>query len=303
MREILDEQLRKIVAAGPALDLNAHLIMPFSAQVIHEFVGIPAADWDRMRTWSHRIRERRKSYSTASRSELRQYLYELIERKKLCPADDALSGVVRSVGSVGPDEQEEILRSVSGFPLTDFDVIGARIAYGLLFLLGHRRQLKLLLDDRSLIPGAVEEALRLAVPGGSWIPRYALTDIDHANASIHAGDLVVFSMQSANHDPEVFREPGRFDITRTPNPHLAFGHGKFFCLGAHVSRAMLQVAFEGILKRLPGLRLAVPPGEVRLEDRRVTGGLHSLPAIWGLADDRQVPAIWGLAAICRRSGA
>jgi len=280
MREILDEQLRKVIAAGPPLDLKAHLITPFAAQVIYEFVGIPPADREKIQAWSHHIRVRQDTYSTTGRSELRQYIGDLLERKKQCPGQDAISGAVRSVSHARQHEQEDILKEISAFSLADQDVIGARIAYGTLFLLQHQQQLQRLLDDRSLVAGAVEEVLRVAVPGGSWIPRYALDDIDHSTADIRAGDLVVFAMQSANNDAAVFGDPGNFDITRSPNRHLAFGHGKFFCLGAHLSRTMLAVAFDGIFPRLPGLRLAVAAERVQLEDSRVTGGLRSLPVTW-----------------------
>jgi pentalenolactone synthase len=283
MRQVLDSQLHELVTTGTRADLISRLVEPLAARVVFEFAGIPPQDWDWVRQRSYQIRARDARTGTAraedSLSALRRYVRELLELKAHCPGRDALSEAARLAASDSEDT-DVMLDCVSMFNLIDYDVLAARLGYGLLFLLRHRTQLDLMLGDRSLVPGAVEEVLRMAVPGGSWIPRYAGADIDYPGAPIRAGELVVFSMQSANNDPEAFEDPGRLDITRAPNQHMAFGHGKFNCLGAHISRCMLRVAFEGIFERLPRLRLAVSPEEIRLEDRKVTGGLRQLPAAW-----------------------
>jgi cytochrome P450 monooxygenase len=277
MRQILSRKLDELVRDRPPADLISQLVTPFVAQVVFEFVGIPPDDREKLQDWSCQIRARRSTPSTANRSALRHYLRGLLELKAYAPARDALSAAARSAASASKDS-DTILDCISTFNLADYDVLAARLGYGLLFLLGNQAQQELLVNDRSLVPGAVQEILRIAVPGGSWIPRYALADIGYPAAPIQAGDLVVFAMQSANHDPEVFFEPARFDIARTPNQHVAFGRGKFYCLGAHLSVALLQVALDGIFERLPRLRLATE--EICLRDQQVTGGLRTLQATW-----------------------
>lgn len=277
MREILNRQLDELVRDRPPADLIAQLVAPFVAQVVFEFVGIPPEDRDKLQDWSCQSRARRTTPSTVNRSALRHYLRELLELKACAPASDALSGAARSAASA-PKDSDAILDCISTFNLVDYDVLAARLGYGLLFLLRNQAQQELLVSDPLLVQGAVQEILRVAVPGSSWIPRYALADIDYPAAPIRAGDLVVFAMQSANHDPEVFLHPARFDIARTPNQHLAFGRGKFYCLGAHLSVALLHVALDGIFERLPRLRLAAE--EICLKDQQVTGGLQTLQATW-----------------------
>ncbi|GAA0659612.1 hypothetical protein GCM10010193_08150 [Kitasatospora atroaurantiaca] len=144
----------------------------------------------------------------------------------------------------------------------------------------HPGQCQALSRDQALAPGAVEEILRFAVPGGSWIPRYALEGVDFEGVHIRAGDLVVFSFQSANRDESVFADPDRFDITRTPNPQIGFGHGKFHCIGASLARLELLTVIENLPARLPRLHLHEPHTTLPTDDSKITGGLRTLLVAW-----------------------
>jgi len=134
--------------------------------------------------------------------------------------------------------------------------------------------------DPALVAGAVEEILRVAAPGGGGLPRYAQDDIDIAGVTIRSGDAVLLSSVVANRDPAAFPDPDRFDIIRTPNPHLSFGHGPRFCIGASLARVELHAVFTALLHRFPTLELAVPLDQLQLRGDLLTGGLTALPVRW-----------------------
>jgi cytochrome P450 len=134
---------------------------------------------------------------------------------------------------------------------------------------------------------AVEEILRAPAPildarrrGPGGLPRYANTALDVDGETVEAGDLVMLDLRAANTDPAQFAEPGRFVVAREDNPHLAFGHGPHFCLGAPLARVELQVVFGTLFRRFPTLRLAVAPEELRPRTGLLTGGFEELPVAW-----------------------
>src|SRR5437660_2681676 len=134
--------------------------------------------------------------------------------------------------------------------------------------------------DPGLATGAVEEILRMAAPTLGVIARYAVADIEVGGVTIAPGDLVLVSTDADNRDDAAFAEPDRFDIRRTPNQHVAFGHGLRFCIGAGLARVELQTVFSALFQRVPTLRLAVELEELRLRDDTPLGGLTRLPVTW-----------------------
>jgi cytochrome P450 len=132
----------------------------------------------------------------------------------------------------------------------------------MLTLIEHPGERRLLQEDPALIPGAIEEILRFT-PSVLYFRRNATRDTEVRGQTIVAGDKVVLWYVSGNRDEEVFRDPDRFDVRRTPNEHLSFGGGAHFCLGASLSRLETRVAFEELLRRLPDVELAGPVTRVR----------------------------------------
>jgi cytochrome P450 len=143
-------------------------------------------------------------------------------------------------------------------------------------LLSHPSEYRRLLADRSLLPSAVEEMLRWWTPVMNF-RRTAVSDVRLSDVDIRAGDKVVVWFSSANRDPSVFGAPDRFDISRTPNDHLTFGHGPHFCLGAHLARVQLRAMFTAVLDLLGEVSPAGEP--VRLRST-FQNGLKSLPIRW-----------------------
>ena len=151
------------------------------------------------------------------------------------------------------------------------------IGNGALTLLRHPDELQRLRDRPALIGSAIEEVLRYESPAETSSLRFTLEDCEIAGARIPAGEAVLAGILSANRDPAEFPEPDRFDITRAPNRHLAFGVGAHFCLGAPLSRVEGDVAVTTLLRRLPNLRLAADPDQLRWSPRVLLRGLVSLP--------------------------
>jgi cytochrome P450 len=136
---------------------------------------------------------------------------------------------------------------------TTRNVVGA----GMAAFFDNPDQRQLLLDRPELLPSAVEEVLRMATPI-TYQRRTATRDTRIGDREVARGQKVVSWYVAANRDPDVFADPDRFDITRSPNPHIAFGAGRHFCLGSHLARLELTLMFEAIMTRLPDLRPSAP---------------------------------------------
>jgi cytochrome P450 len=136
------------------------------------------------------------------------------------------------------------------------------IAGGMLALIEHPDQRARLMNDRALLPTAVEEMLRWVSPL-IYFRRTATRDVELRGVKIKENDKVVMYYGSANRDEDVFRDPYTFDVGRTPNDHLAFGIGQHWCLGANLARLEIRIMFEELLQRLPDLDLAGPPRRLR----------------------------------------
>src|SRR6185437_1430577 len=165
---------------------------------------------------------------------------------------------------------ETLLILVGGDETTRHVITG-----GMLALQEHPDQLDALRRDPSGIPGAVEEMLRWVTPIKN-MARTVTHDTEVDGQRLHEGDEVLLLYPSANRDEAVFDRPDAFDITRTPNPHLAFGFGAHFCLGNQLARLELRVMFERLLARLPDLALA-EPGPFPQREANFISGIEAMP--------------------------
>ncbi|WP_075731646.1 cytochrome P450 [Streptomyces acidiscabies] len=263
---------------GPPADLHATLAVPLPILVICELLGVPYEDHDRFRAWTDAAATLGDPASCErGMLELFGYGRELVARKRAEPGDDVISRLVATEGV--PDDEIAGLSMALLFAGHETTVV--HIGLGVLLLLTNPEQWRALVDDPSLIPGAVEELLRASVKGtGGGIPRYAREDLDIDGTTVHAGDLVLLANSSANHDPCVFPDPHRLDITRRAAGHVTFGHGGRYCPGAPLARIELGVVLGQLVKRFPALELAVEPDELTMRQNTLTGGLAELPVRW-----------------------
>ncbi|MGW4523038.1 cytochrome P450 [Amycolatopsis sp. NPDC004378] len=213
----------------------------------------------------------------AGMPDLYAYANALGDYKRSHPGDDVMSNLMQHVGADGgrvPLAEFENLFWL--FSVAGNETLRNGLPGGMLALLSHPAQYRRLLADRSLLPSAVEEMLRWWTPVMNF-RRTATADVTLSDVDIRAGDKVVVWFSSANRDPDVFDDPDAFDISRTPNDHLTFGHGPHFCLGSHLARVQLRAMFAAVLDLLGEVSLAGDP--VRLRST-FQNGLKSLPIRW-----------------------
>jgi cytochrome P450 len=212
----------------------------------------------------------------AGMADLYAYAHLLAEYKRDHPADDVMSILLSRPDSVSAAEFENMfwLFAVAGNETLRNGLPGACIA-----LLEHPDAQRQLREDPALLSTAVDEMLRWWTPVMTF-RRTAAVDCDLGGQRIRAGDKVVVSFTSANRDEAVFDAPDDFDIRRTPNPHLTFGHGPHFCLGAHLARVQLRALFTDVLARTRTLSYAGRPEYLRSNFQR---GVKTLPVTWTAA--------------------
>lgn len=271
--ELLDDLAQRT----PPADLNEALAIPLPILVICELLGVPYEERTQFRAWTHAAADvRDRSRSEQGLADLFTYGQKLVARKREHPEDDVISRLCAVDGV--PDDEIAGLSMALLFAGHETTVV--QLGMGMLLLLTHPAQRQTLLDDPSLVAGAVEEMLRAPGKGGGGIPRYAHTDVDLGDVTVRAGDLVLLDNGAANHDERAFPDPDRFDVARHAGSHLTFGHGPHYCIGAPLARIELRAVFAQLIPRFPGIRLAVPAEELRLRSDQLTGGLAELPVNW-----------------------
>lgn len=279
--EIIDGRVTELIADGPPADFVARVAQPVPAQVICDMLGIPAADRASYERWTLTVLSRGSGEEElrAAASGLYGGLGELVEHAKKHPGDGIVSDLVNG-GT--PLTDAEVVSIGTLLLITGLETTVNMLGLGAFALLEHPAQMAALRSDERRFDVAVEELLRYLTIVQFGSTRVAHADTVVAGQEIRAGETLVVSLASANRDPEVFAEPDRLDVCRAERPtHLAFGHGVHQCLGAQLARAELRLTFRALLRRLPTLRLAVPPEDVPTgAEDKVFYGLHALPVTW-----------------------
>jgi cytochrome P450 len=263
------------------VDLLQAFAEPLPVQVIAELLGVPGGDRGPLRPWSqaivamyeldHSQEEARRAYRAAD--EFSYYLRDLARTRRRHPQDDLISELAL-VEEAGDQLSEEELISTCVLLLNaGHEATVNVIGNGLLALMTHRDQWRRLLDDPALVPAAVEEMMRYDTPL-QLFRRWVLEPFEYKGFRLEPGMQLGLMLGAANRDPAIFPDPGRFDVGRAPNTHLAFGAGIHYCLGAPLARLELGIAFETLLRRFPDLRLAGPPP--RFRPKYVIRGLEAL---------------------------
>jgi cytochrome P450 len=269
IRELSGRLLDRVAERGE-LDLVADYAAPLPAMVIAEMIGIPRDDGPRLEGWSEAIMgladtiigtpEESAAASDrfdAADADMRGYLDDLVRRRRAQPVDDLLSRLVEL-------SFDETVRFFQLLLAAGTETTTNLIDNAIVCLLDHPEQLAALRARPELLPGAIEEVLRFRSPGQAMM-RAPTRDVEIAGQRVPAGAMVLALIGSANRDPAHFADAGRFQITRDPNPHLAFGHGIHFCLGAALARLEGRVALGDLLRRFARIAHA---GDGRWPPRR-----------------------------------
>ncbi len=280
VRELTDELIDDLASDGRG-DLLHDLAEPLPVAVISELLGIEGQDRELLRPWSNAIVALyepaadpavEEAAITAAR-EFTSYLDDLIARRREAPGDDLLSALVQLQLEGDRLTRDELVATAVLLLNAGHEASVNVLGNGVVAMLRDGTQWQRLVEDPDLAAPAVEEAIRFDMPLSIFM-RTAFDDVQIGDHALRAGQVVGLLLASANRDPAVFAEPHRMDIARSPNPHVGFGAGIHFCLGAALARVELQEAFRQLAVRVPTLELADEPPRRRSYQFR---GYTSIP--------------------------
>jgi cholest-4-en-3-one 26-monooxygenase len=278
MRKIVRETLDGL-ASQSQCDFVGDVSAPISLRVLTNFLGVPDAYTARFYRWTNetmRFGEPGSFNLLRARFALLQIFVQsalLARERRKRPAADVFSSLVNGEFRGAP--LSRMMTQVNFFLLiiAGNETTRNALSGGIQALCEHPEQFDRLRRDPSLLPQAIEEILRWVSPVMQF-RRTAMRDTQIGDTAIRKGDKVVMYYGAANRDPRVFDDPEVFDITRKPNPHIAFGVGTHFCMGSHIARLEMRVTLEEFLRRFPNVNLAGAPE--RLQSNFISG-IKSLP--------------------------
>jgi len=286
---VLEPKIREIVSGildgiepGSVHEFAEEIAAPLPTRMIAELIGAPPDDWEQFRAWSDAATGNADPEIEldpfVAIGQLFEYFQKLIAARRAEPRDDLLSVLAEAEIDEQRLDDEDLLNFTFLLLVAGNETTRNLIALGTLALIAHQDQCRLLIDDPSLIPGAVEEMLRWNSPV-VHMARTATTDVEIRGQLIQAGDVVVMLYQSANRDEDIFGpDSEEFKVTRHPNPHIAFGCGEHSCVGAQLARLEAKVVFEELLRRFPKLELV---GEVDRMRATMVPGVKRMPVRLG----------------------
>ena len=265
VQEIADRLVDDALEQGE-FDLLSTIAEPLPVTVIAEMLGVPAADRHRLRPWSADIcgmYELDPSEATAAAAvraceEFGDYLVALSRERRARPQDDLVTALTQVVDDGDVLSEDELVGTCVLLLNAGHEATVGVTGNGWWSLFRTPDQLARLRADPSLLPTAVEELMRFDTPL-QMFERWVLEDLEIGGVPVPRGAELGLLFGSANRDPEVFEEADALDVGRDPNPHVSFGAGVHFCLGAPLARLELQTSFETVLRRLPRLELVEEP--------------------------------------------
>jgi cytochrome P450 len=287
MRPLVERLVGELLDALPLeseVDLLEHYAGPLPTRVLAELFGIPAEDCPRIRRWSDTFVAELLTTSDLlleTTELLHGYVTELIARKRAEPAEDLVSRLVAQNDATERPNEQELGSTVFVLLIAGQTAMAQMIAKGMHLLLTHPAQRARLRTDPALLPTAVEEFLRYDPPLRISAFRMSTGGLDVAGTALPAGEIVLCSLLSANHDEARFPSADRLDVGRGDNHHLAFGHGIHHCLGAPLARLQAEVAIGSFLRRFENARLAVPADQIPWIEAGIMRKLSALPVILG----------------------
>lgn len=283
VQALVDALIDKMTAGKSSGDLVTEFAVPLPCQVICTLLGVPESDHAAIQGWSKDISSRSTSQEAAA-AKIQEfcegYLTDLVRHKNEKLGDDLLSRLIVNHMRPGTITPRKVVSLARLFLNAGHESSTGTLGLGLAALLYHPDELEKLRRDPSLIKSAIEEILRFTDVTHSGRLRVASEDIEIAGVTIRAGDAIIMHQPTADRQETVFPEPDRFDITRNPTQHLAFGAGIHRCIGQPLARMELQLGIGTLVERLPAVRPALPIGELNFHGRMAIYGLESLPVTW-----------------------
>ncbi|MFJ8696362.1 cytochrome P450 family protein [Streptomyces roseolilacinus] len=284
VQELTDRLIDGFATKGEA-DLIHEFAFPLPIYAICDLLGVPAEDQDDFRDWAGQmIRHGGGPRGGVARAvkRMRAYLVDLIHRKREDLGDDLISGLIRASDHGEHLTENEAAAMAFILLFAGFETTVNLIGNGVYALLGNpgeraRLQASLAAGETGLLATGVEELLRYDGPVELATWRFATEPLTVGGQRIEPGDPVLVVLAAADRDPERFDDPDTLDLGRSDNQHLGYGHGIHYCLGAPLARLEGQTALATLLTRLPDLRLAADPDELRWRGGLIMRGLRTLP--------------------------
>jgi cytochrome P450 len=265
IRAYMDGLVDEVRGAGE-FDLISTLAEPLPVTVIAELLGIPEVDRHQLRPWSaeicrmYELNPTEEDARAASKAAIgfSDYLRALLRQRRAAPTEDLIGELVQVIDQGDTLTEDEMIGTCVLVLNAGHEASVNVTGNGWWSLFRHPDQLEHLRGDPSLVPGAIEELMRFDTPL-QMFERWVLEDVEIHGVPVSQGQELALLFGSANHDPAVFDHPDELDLGRDPNPHMSFGAGIHFCLGAPLARLELEISFSTVLRRLPRLELVAEP--------------------------------------------
>ena len=282
-REQTVSLLEPIVARGGG-EFMAEFCHPLPGAAFFLLAGLPIEDLPQLQSWVDQLVTSHgdvavEHNNTVIAPTFQKYLQDCLEERETMsdPPDDVLTGIVQAKLDGVPWSREDQVFVIEQFVIAALESVPGLLGMNLLYLAQHPEQLAQLVDDPSLIPAAVEEFLRYNT--GESTARTVVSDIEVGGVQMREGDLVLLPLMTSSRDDRAFPEADTVDFTRRPARHLAFGAGPHRCLGSHLARMELRIAFEEVVRMMPQFSLA--PGAKPVQTYNMVFSLESLDLVLG----------------------
>jgi cytochrome P450 len=282
VQEIIEGRVDAMLASGPPADLVAAYSMPIPSMVICEMLGVPYADHDFFQEQTIRLLSQGSTpeQTAAAMREFRGYIDRLVTAKEEDPGDDLIGRQIRERQGTEAGTHEALVNLAFLLLIAGHETTANMISLGCLALMREQEQLALMQQDPAKVPLAVEEMLRYFSIAELVMARVALEDVEIGGVLIRAGDGVLACASAADRDPDAFPDPDTIDIGRAARHHVAFGYGPHQCVGQNLARMELEIAYETLFRRIPGVRPAAAFEDLPFKDGAVIYGLYELPVTW-----------------------
>ncbi|MGW3506151.1 cytochrome P450 [Streptomyces sp. NPDC000994] len=281
---LADDLLDRMEEEGPPADLIRHLSDPLPQHTVLDLLGIEREEWPRIQKAVHQllvVGADTKEAAADAKRDLTAYFGELVAQRRKSPGSDLISAMAAARDGKEQLDDRELAVMTLMLALSGQDTATCEIS-DIVYLLLTRPELAERVRSRpEALPEVLHELLRhIPFRKGVGIPRVALEDVELGGVLIRAGDYVHVSYLTANRDPERYTDPHDIDVDRPNSPHMTFGWGGHRCIAMPLAMAELEVAIGRLMERFPGLRLAVPPEEVRWDQKTIRRFPLELPVAW-----------------------
>ena len=276
--EIVNELLDRVAPTGK-MDVVDDLAYPLPVIVIAEMLGIPPEQREQFKYWSDELIGESRTPGHNPQIEMGKYFYSMIEQRRQEPKNDLISALLAAQINSEHLDMMELLGFCILLLVAGNETTTTLLGNAILSFTDHPEAMEHLRAEPALMPDAIEEVLRYLSPVKSMY-RVAIKETELGDKQIKQGDFITAWIGSANRDEEQFPDPDRFDIRRSPNRHLAFGHGIHFCLGAPLARLEARIALNLMLQRLPNMqRVRTIP--LQQSNSYILQGVKHLPITFG----------------------